>query len=291
MLERLERLAIRWEHSFDGLLGGHNVSRYPGVGHEFHDHRHFQKGDDLRAVNWRAYLRLERIFLKMFRTEPRTPVRLLLDTSESMACGASNGAGEPKFAYACRLAAALAYVGLVRLETILLQPFGAGLGESFRAEGGRHRFSLASKFLEGLETGGRSDFTTSVKEFLMQLPAPGLMVILSDFLDESGCEKALQYLADYGHELLLIHIAGPDDCKPPWRGELELVDAETGQVKRINIDGEAAQQYETAYNEYCRQLEYVALRSRGRYVHLTTDLKIADTLYGTMVGAGSMSAH
>ena len=107
-LERLERLAIRWDQSFNGLLGGNNLSRYAGVGHEFLDHRHFQPGDDLRAVNWRAYLRLERVYLKMFRTEPRTPVRLLLDCSESMACGAPDkGPGEAKFAYARRLTAAL----------------------------------------------------------------------------------------------------------------------------------------------------------------------------------------
>ena len=135
-LERLERLAIRWEHSFNGLLGGQNVSRYPGVGHEFLDHRHFQQGDDYRAVNWRAYLRLEQIFLKMFRTEPRTPVRLFLDTSESMACGASEeGPGESKFEFACRLAAALCYVGLVRLETMRIQPFASILGRGLSGRG------------------------------------------------------------------------------------------------------------------------------------------------------------
>ena len=57
----------------------------PGAGQEFLDHRNFHHGDDLRAVNWRAYLRLEKLFLKMFQVEPRVPVRLLLDLSASMA--------------------------------------------------------------------------------------------------------------------------------------------------------------------------------------------------------------
>jgi uncharacterized protein (DUF58 family) len=56
-LERLERLALRWRQSFSGLLGGNNVSRFAGVGHEFLDHRQFHHGDDYRKVNWRAYLR------------------------------------------------------------------------------------------------------------------------------------------------------------------------------------------------------------------------------------------
>ena len=289
-LERLERLAIRWDHSFNGLLGGQNVSRYPGVGHEFLDHRHFQQGDDYRAVNWRAYLRLERIFLKMFRTEPRTPVRLFLDTSESMACGASDdGPGESKFEFACRLAAALCYVGLVRLETIQIQPFAAILGEKYRAEGGRHRFARVSGFIERLSSGGRSDFMKCVRQFLTESPAPGMLVLLSDFLDDSGCETALSHLADYGNELLLIQIAGPEDRAPSWRGELELVDAESGELKRINVDSETAEQCAAAYDEFRERLEYVALRSQGRYVHLTTDVEVADTLYGAMIGSGSVS--
>src|SRR5579862_4019057 len=83
-LEKLERLALRWQKSFPGLVGGHNQSRFAGAGQEFLDHRSFHLGDDLRAVNWRAYLRLEKLFLKMFQVEPRVPVRMLVDTSDSM---------------------------------------------------------------------------------------------------------------------------------------------------------------------------------------------------------------
>src|SRR4030081_2182692 len=90
-LEKLERLTIPWPKSFAGLVGGHNKSRFPGAGQEFLDHRNFHHGDDLRAVNWRAYMRLEKLFLKMFQLEPRIPVRLLLDTSASML---AHGGGE-----------------------------------------------------------------------------------------------------------------------------------------------------------------------------------------------------
>src|SRR5689334_3783259 len=112
-LEKLERLAIQWQKSFPGLVGGHNISHFAGPGQEFLDHRQFHHGDDLRAVNWRAYLRLEKLFLKMFQVEPRIPVRLLIDTSVSM-----SAVNPEKFNYARKLAGALAYVGLVRLDTL-----------------------------------------------------------------------------------------------------------------------------------------------------------------------------
>ena len=97
-LERLERLTIQWQNSLPGLVGGHNTSRFAGAGQEFLDHRQFHHGDDLRAVNWRAYLRLEKLFLKMFQLEPRIPVRMLIDISKSMQTGQID-----KFHYAQRL--------------------------------------------------------------------------------------------------------------------------------------------------------------------------------------------
>src|SRR5204862_8156437 len=148
-LERLERLTIHWEKSFSGLVGGHNASRFAGGGQEFLDHRHFHHGDDLRAVNWRAFLRLEKMFLKMFQVEPRVPVRMLLDTSQSM-----NSEGGFKFDYARKLAAALCYVGLVRLDTIALQPFGARLGEGVQCGSGRHRLRPGTVHLTTLKTEG-----------------------------------------------------------------------------------------------------------------------------------------
>ena len=137
-LEKLERLTIYWQKSFAGLVGGHNPSRFAGGGQEFLDHRNFHQGDDLRAVNWRAYLRLEKLFLKMFQIEPRVPVQVLLDSSASMGLG--DGV---KFDYARKLAGALAYVGLVRLDTLTIVPFSARLGEAKRCGGGRHRFLSA----------------------------------------------------------------------------------------------------------------------------------------------------
>src|SRR2546426_3085582 len=124
-LEKLERLTIHWQQSFNGLVGGHNRSRFAGGGQEFLDHRHFHHGDDLRAVNWRAYLRLEKLFLKMFQVEPRVPVRMLLDVTGSMDTGEAN-----KFEYARKLAAAICYIGLVRLDSICIQPFSDDLKDS-----------------------------------------------------------------------------------------------------------------------------------------------------------------
>ena len=280
-LERLERLTIRWNQSFRGRIGGDIVSRYAGVGHEFLDHRHFQQGDDLRAVNWRAYMRLERLFLKLFRSEPRIPVRVLIDTSESMSCG-SEEPEQSKFAYACRLAAALCYIGLVRLETVVLQPFADTLAESFRAHGGRMRYARAARYISGLATGGSTTFQRPVRDYLMKYRVPGLTFVLSDFLDHGGHELPLEHLVSEGHEVHLLHLAGPTDREPPWRGELELSDAETDEVLRVSLDDSSALEYRDAYDEFCRSLERHAKRSGAHYNHLLTTVPLERVLVSDM---------
>ena len=277
-LERLERLTIRWTQSFRGRIGGDIVSRYPGVGHEFLDHRNFQHGDDLRAVNWRAFMRLERMFLKLFRSEPRIPVRILIDTSESMAVGGADDS-DSKFAYACRLAASLCYVGLVRLETIVLQPFSTTLADSFRAHGGRLRYAQAAEYISGLETGGGTAFQRPVRDYLTKFPVPGITFVLSDFLDKSEDELPLEHLVNEGHEVLLLQIASPTDREPPWRGELELFDAETDSVLRVSLDDNSAREYRDSYDEFCQSIERHAKRSGAQYLHLSTSEPIESVLF------------
>jgi uncharacterized protein (DUF58 family) len=276
-LEKLERLTIHWRKSFPGLVGGHNRSRFPGPGQEFLDHRHFHHGDDLRAVNWLAYLRLEKLFLKMFQVEPRVPVRLMIDISQSMATG-----GVAKFDYARRLAAALCYIGLVRLDTITVFPFTDRLGDPFLCCGGRHRLAPTVDYLTALAPSGRTSYLQVVRQFVSANSQRGLLIILSDFLDEEDCARPLQFLADYGHELLLIHLWAEEDRTPPWDGDLELIDAETGANLEIAFGPDARTAYTEAFDDWARSLQETVVRKGGRYIGLSTSMAIEDAVFGPL---------
>lgn len=280
-LERLERLTLHWQKSFNGLVGGHNISRFAGPGQEFLDHRSFHEGDDLRAVNWRAYMRFEKLFLKMFQIEPRVPVRLLLDTSASMTAGSASG-DSTKFDYGRKLAAALVYVGLVRLDSILLQPFSARLQDPFLAGGGRHRFQPAENYLRALKPGGKTAYFETARQYLTTYPQRGLTVIISDFLDDSDCLHPLQYMADYGHELMLIQLWGEEDRAPAGKGELELIDAESATHVKIALDDHARSAYTEAFDEHAEQIKRLALRNGGRYGGLSTHMPIEEAMFGPL---------
>ncbi len=279
-LEKLERLTLRWQKSFNGLVGGHNTSRFAGPGQEFLDHRNFHQGDDLRAVNWRAYMRFEKFFLKTFQVEPRVPVRLLLDVSASMDVDAAPDS--TKFDYARRLAAALIYIGLVRLDSIVIQPFGSRLLRPFLCSGGRHRFQPAENYLRELSTAGDTNFHELAREFLGTYPQRGLTMIVSDFLDERDCLPALQYMADFGHELLLVHLWTEEERVPLLTGEVELIEAESGAHTAISIDDEARRAYTAAFTAYGESLKRTALRNNGRYVGLSTRMPLDEAIFGPL---------
>lgn len=286
-LERLERLTVHWQKSFPGLVGGHNRSRFAGGGQEFLDHRNFHHGDDLRAVNWRAYMRLDKMFLKMFQIEPRVPIRMLLDTSISMApMGAGGGS---KFHYAVRLAAAMCYVGLVRLDTIEVLPFSSDLHEGKTCGGGRHQFTPLSRFLEDLKPGSNTNFLSTIKQFLNEFPQRGLVIVISDFLDDSGCEKALQYLADYGNELMLIQIWADEDRMPDWSGEFDLVDAESAARLHIHVDSDARKRHAEAFDRFTETLRTVAIRNDGKYCGLPTSLPLEEAIFGSLMRVRSIA--
>ncbi len=282
LLEKLERLALRWSRSFPGLVGGHNSSRFAGAGQEFLDHRHFHQGDDLRAVNWRAYMRLEKLFLKMFQIEPRVPVRLLLDVSQSMTTG-TPGADGSKFDYARKLTAALCYVGLVRLDMIQIQPFHNRLLDPLVSGGGRHRLSPVVDYLTKLESQGATDMMAVARAFISEYPQRGVVIVVSDFLDDGEIERPLQFLADFGHELSLIQIWSEEDRTPPWQGDLDLIDSETGAELQISFDGNAREEYTRAFDEHSSVLKKLALRNSGRYVGLPISLPVDEAIFGPMV--------
>lgn len=283
-LEKLERLTLQWRKSFNGLVGGHNKSRFSGPGQEFLDHRNFHQGDDLRSVNWRAYMRFEKFFLKTFQIEPRVPVRLLVDVSVSMETGHSPG-DFSKFDYARRLTAALTYIGLVRLDTMLIQPFSHRLAEPFQCGGGRHRFQPAEIYLRALKADGRTNFHDMTRQYLSEYPQRGLAIVISDFLDDGDCFRPLQYLADFGHELLLVQLWGAEDREPTGTGELELIDAETEQHTIISVDDDARRAYTEAFDEHAAAVRKLALRNGGRYTGIPTRLPLEEAVFGPLAMA------
>jgi uncharacterized protein (DUF58 family) len=204
-----------------------------------------------------------------------------LDTSASMAVGSSPG-DLTKFDYARKLAAALVYVGLVRLDSIVLQPFSNRLLDRCVSSGGRHRFQPAETYLRQLKPEGKTNYFDIARQYLSTYPQRGLTIVVSDFLDDSDCLRPLQYIADFGHELLLIQLWGEEDRQPSGTGEVELIDAESGTHLKIALDNRACEAYTNAFDDHADEVKKVALRNGGRYSGLSTKMPIEEAIFGPL---------
>ena len=122
-----------------------------------------------------------------------------------------------------------------------------------------------------------------MREFIGAYSQRGLVIVISDFLDDGNCERALQYLTDYGHELMLLQIWADEDRMPPWTGELELRDAETGAGMKLDFDDDARQRYTRAFDEYSAALQTTALRSGGRYAGVATSQSLESVIFGDLI--------
>ena len=106
VLAGLDNLELRARVVVEGFLSGLHKSPRRGFSVEFNDYRHYQRGDDLRHVDWKLYGRTDKLFIKQYEDETNVRATIVLDTSASMAFGSGSGS---KLKYGVTLASALAY--------------------------------------------------------------------------------------------------------------------------------------------------------------------------------------
>ncbi len=278
-LETLEQLSLLCRQNLSGAIGTGHRSRNRGPGLEFADYRRYSFGDDPRFLDWNAYLRLGKLFLKIYQTEEHVPVRVLLDTSRSMDC---DGAGESKFIYAQRLAAAFCYLALLRLDAAAVVPFAERISKPLVVSGGRDRFWPLLEYMSGLACAGRTNLLVAVKQFLENFPTRGVAIVLSDFFDDGGYARAVEMLRSSGHDFVLVQVHTAEEQRPAEHGELDLEDAESGARQRVHSSPAAARAYERAFLEFADDLQRLAVRNSGRYARAVTNVPYQQFILGAL---------
>jgi uncharacterized protein (DUF58 family) len=236
---------------------------------EFADYRRYSFGDDPRSLDWSAYLRLGKLFLKIYETEQHIPVRILLDQSESMDC---ENADESKFLYAQRLAATFAYLALLHLDTVSIVPFAEHLNKPLIVSGGRDRLWPVLQFLGEHSCSGGTNLFGAAKEFLGNFKSRGIVFMISDFFDEQGAENAVEMLRSAGHDFVLLQVHSAEEQRPSAAGELILEDAETGRHRTVDCSPASTAVYEQKFLEFSTRIRRLALRNGGRYARAVTNI-------------------
>ncbi len=271
-LPKLARLSLVARRPRAGQMVGERRSTRRGASSvEFADYRDYTRGDDLRRVDWNIYARLERPFVKLFEEQENLAVHLLLDGSGSMEWG--EGAGENKWVYARRLAAALGYIALAagdRLSVAAIQPPISDL--QFGPARGRGHALRLFEWLEGLQAGGTTDLNAALRAYALSGGRAGLVVLISDLFSPAGYAEGLSALAARGHEVAVIHVLSPDEVDPPLGGDLRLLDVETGEPQEVTIDGGTRALYRRRLAEWREEIAAACRARDARYVPIETHM-------------------
>ncbi|MEO8377495.1 MAG: DUF58 domain-containing protein [Candidatus Sumerlaeota bacterium] len=274
LMARLDALEVLTHRVFRGRQRGERRSRKKGVSVEFADYRNYVRGDDTRFIDWNIFARLEKLFIKLFLEEEDLAFYIIVDTSKSM----DFGSPVTKFEYARKLAAALGYVALRNQDKIGVTAFSARGDEIFRPARGKGQLPKLLSALSTLEIGDRTSLRDSLRDFVTRNTQPGIVVLISDFMDENGFEEALKFFFLRNYEVYCIQLLSPEERNPTEVGHLQLIDAETGEPQDVTITDQLLKQYQRTVETYCASVRDWTVGRGMSYLAATTDQPVESML-------------
>src|SRR5947207_2247782 len=199
----------------EGFLTGVHKSPYKGFSVEFAEHRQYYPGDEIRHIDWRAYCKTDRYYIKEYDEEPNLKAYLLVDASGSMAY---RGAHPSKFEYAQYIAASLAYLMLHQLDAVGLVTHDTKVRRIIPPRASSKHLLQLIHTLEQTKPGGETSLAPIWDELAVQFKRRGMVIILSDCFDQMvPLMKALRHFRHRRHEILLFHILAPEEIEFPFK--------------------------------------------------------------------------
>jgi uncharacterized protein (DUF58 family) len=255
-------------------LGSHG-SVLRGSGVEFHSHRSYERGDDLRLVNWTLYARHRRLFIRESRQESRRPVYLLVDATGSMAV--AHGPWS-KFHYAARAAAAIAHLASSQGDAPALGLLQDRLSAVHPPRTGATHTAGICAALSSITPSGPGDPARALADARHLCRQRGFVILMSDFFDkEDVLLGELAQLRAQGHDVLALQILDPVEAQLPTSGDYDFLDTEGGGRLRTSTE-ELHRAHARVVADWRATLRATSLATGVRWESVTTADPLAPML-------------
>ena len=273
-MHRLDRLDVMSRKVLVGKMQGERRSKKKGQSVEFADYRNYVVGDDLRFIDWNLYARLDKLFLRLFMEEEDLSVSVVVDVTASMDFGDPN-----KLLYAKRVAAALGYIGLSHYNRVNMYAFADTITDMAQGMRGRRPIPRMLEFLDrqqpiaGEQASGH--LANACKRLALIQRQPGVIVLLSDFLDKGDLNQAMRYLAGDKPDVYTIQLLAPQEVDPAKGnilGDLRLRDIEDGDIAEVSVGPALIKRYKANLQAYCQHVRDQCLRRGVAYMISETDV-------------------
>jgi uncharacterized protein (DUF58 family) len=274
VLARIVPLGLRAQKVVEGTMAGLHRSPLHGQSVEFADYREYAPGDDLKRLDWRAYARSNRYYIKRYEEETNFRATVLVDASASMKYGRAAAKGEPgamtKFDYAATLAASLAMLCIKQRDAVGLALFDAAERTWLKPSTAQ---SQLTKILETLEN-AKPDRTTDLGAVLIkvaaQISSRGVVVVISDLLcDLDAFYKGLGRMQHQGHDILIFHVLDKEEIELPFTESVLFRDIE-GSEELFAEPWAFRKAYKAAMEEFIAEVGGRCRTAGMDYLQVTT---------------------
>lgn len=260
----------------DGILTGRHRSKHQGGVCEFAEHRDYSAGDEIRLIDWRAYAKSDRYYIKRFEEETNLQVVMVIDASGSMEFGLSTMS---KFDYARVGCACLSRLVLRQRDAVGLAVVDQGLSRFVPPRAHAHHLQALCDGLRAARPQSTTDLATGLLEAARRIRRRGTFLIWTDaFGERAEVTKAVRQLRQRGHEVVLLHVLAPEETSFQFEDWSRFECIETGSM-HLDLDPTAIRKrYLETFGRFVDDVRRDCQRLGCEYRLMPTDRPLSDAV-------------
>tara|TARA_Y100001970_G_scaffold278343_1_gene383894 strand:- start:1430 stop:2323 length:894 start_codon:yes stop_codon:yes gene_type:complete len=272
---KINNLALRAKHVVDGFIIGLHKSPFHGFSAEFSDHRLYQKGDEIKHIDWKLWAKTDRFYVKQFEEETNLRCQILLDQSKSMQFQSINIS---KIDYSVNLSASLMYLMLKQQDAVGLSIFDSKIRTHIEPNSKQSHLNKLYSQLSSIKPKGQTDVSSMLHRTAEGIKKRGLIILISDLCDDvDKIVSGLKHFKFKGHELIVFHILDPQELLLSYKNKTKFIDLETEAI--IETDPwHIRDEYIKKINEHINNLKNICGKNKIDYVQLKTDQSLDTAL-------------
>lgn len=281
VLSRLAAVPLHARRPMLGNVSGRHASPHRGASVEFAEYRKYVPGDDLRRLDWRAFGRSDRFYVKEFEADTNLRLCLVVDTSGSMNFGST---GISKIEYARKLAGSLGYLALQQGDAVGLSCVAKGIVRNLPPKRNPAHLMTFFDLLEQAQPQGETGLADVLHELSETIRQRALIMILSDlFVEPELLRSCFQHLRFRKHDVSVMHLLDPLETGFTFRRPMRFLDMEGG-ASIFAEPNEIADRYRKALQIYLEGVRQVMLETSVDYHRISIEEPCEHVLTRLLVG-------
>jgi len=274
---QLDRFTFMVRKKVSTAYAGSRRSTHSGKGLDTVGYREYNRGDELKSIDWKAYARIEKLYVRQFEEDKSLTTHILLDASNSMDYASAD---TTKYEYATMLAAGFAYLVTKDNDKFAISTFADDVNIA-RARRGRKYLLQTIERLEDVKLGGKTGIDEITTQYGKAIKSRSLIIIISDFLDDFESIESAIYRFSY-HDLILVQVLDPTERNLKVHGHSKLVDLETDVNLDTYVSDSFKDEYQEKLEEHINRIQDACSRVGAEFYTFTTDIPIFDAFLHTI---------